>query len=242
LETYFQFWTTWLTILEPLDRPTGFGGVCSIFSCTRGLHSGAEIVQGMKLMKQQLRVARLTFGTYFKLVHILRDACQKAENRDDVDIALCALMVFVQLELGVEPDPEYGHFPQPRDRMYRFSDADLSDDPAEAELELQIRHDTSDDFLTSEYHFIRWFRTWEEVIEDTEKFEQAFPGMGHRRSHLVQAVRPIFMHLDPILDEFVLELFLSWAKRLLQSPLEENVLGAESQAAEPEYKTTTEAA
>jgi hypothetical protein len=242
LETNFQFWTTWLTILDPLDRLQGVGGgVSSIFGCTSGLKSRAEIIQGMKLIKEQLRLPRLSFDTYFKLVHILRDACQKAENRDDVDIALCALMVFVQLELGVEPDPAYGHFPQPQEPTHKLSDADLSDDPAVAELELEFRHDTSDDFGTSEYHSLRWFRGWEEVIEDAEKFEQAFPGMGYRRSHLVRAARPIFLHLDPVLGVHDLELFLSWAKRLLKSPLQES-LGAELSAAQPEYKETAEAA
>src|SRR4051794_26738962 len=69
LETRFQFWTTWLTILDPLDRLSqDFGGVSQIFRCTSGFRSEAEVVQGMKLMKQQLRLDRLTFSTYFKLV------------------------------------------------------------------------------------------------------------------------------------------------------------------------------
>jgi hypothetical protein len=243
LETYFQFWIPWLAVLDPLDCRTRFGGtVHDMFERRGGLRSGAEIVEGMKLMKQQLRLPRLSLSTYFKLVHILREACQEAATRYDVDVALCALIVFVQLELGAEPDPEYGHFPQPQGPMYKFNDADLSDDPVEAELELEIRHDTSEESGTSEYHCLRWFQKWEETIEDAEKFEQAFPGMGHRRSHLVEALRPIFVHLDPVLDGYVLELFLRWAKRLLRSPLEENVLGAEPRAAEPEGKKAAEAA
>jgi hypothetical protein len=234
LETIFSFWIPWLTILDPLDRRSDVSfGIKAIFEPGSGRQSVEEITEGVKLMKQRLGVARLGFNTYFKLRHIVREACEKAASRCDVDIALSALMVFVQLELGAIPDAEYGHFPERRRLPFRLDDADLPDDPIAAQIELEGRHDMTNDSGTSEYNLLRWFKWWEENFKDAEKFEKTFPGAGHRRPHVLQALEPIFIHLDPVFDGDVLDMFLDWVKLLLKSPLEESRLAAAERVESP---------
>jgi hypothetical protein len=235
LEAYFQFWIPWLTILDPHD---GFWrvafGVEDIFIMRgRGRQSGAEVVASMNMMKESMKLSQLSFGTYFKLRQILREACQKAVRWPDIDIALCALLVLVQLELGTDPDPEYGNYPRPPRQPVALYDGNLSDNPVEAAFELEAIYDTSEPISSSELRRMVWFNRWEKTIEDAEKFEEAFPGAAHRRAHVLRAVRPIFQHLDCIGDSDVLHLFLEWAKRLLKSPLEES-LGAETSEIAPD--------
>jgi hypothetical protein len=227
LETYFQFWTQWMVILDPLNNHGRWGLTGSgVFDRQGSLRSEVEKTEGVKLLKERLGVRQLRFGTFFKLRGILTDACLMAKDHPDVDVALCALMVLVQLELGADPDPEYGNFPQRESAItnYELNDADLSDNPIEAEIQLDVRHDPYEEFGTSEYHALRWFQKWEETINDPTQFEQAFPGMGHRQPNVARALRPVFEHLDPVVDGYVLELFLRWAKQLLRSPLAEHRL------------------
>jgi hypothetical protein len=226
LQAQFQFWIPWLTVLDPLSGDSGvaFGIEDIFFMRGRGWQSGAEVVAGMNMIKESLKLSQLRFGTFFKLRGILREACQKAVSQPNIDIALCALLVLVQLELGSDPDPEYGNFPRPPFQPRPFCDGNLSDNPVEAAIELEIANDMSDPISSSEYRCMVWFRHWEETIEDAAKFEEAFPGAAHRRAHVLRAVRPIFEHLDPIVDSEVLHLFLEWAKSLLRSPLEESLV------------------
>ena len=50
-------------------------------------------------MKHYLNVRRVSFGTGVKLRPVFRDLLQKAMTQHDVDIALCALVEFVRLEM-----------------------------------------------------------------------------------------------------------------------------------------------
>jgi hypothetical protein len=142
-------------------------------------------------------------------------------------------MVFVQLELGAIPDPEYGKLSVRQRLPFRFDDADLPDDPIAAQIELEARHNTIDDFGTSEYNLLRWFKWWEETFTDGEKFEKAFPSAGHRQAHVLQALEPIFTHLDPVFDGDVMDMFLNWVKPLLKNPLEESRLAVGEQVKSP---------
>jgi hypothetical protein len=226
LEAFFEFWTTWLACLNPMNSiPDFFDCVNDIFTRKPKLYSEVEILAGLNMLREHLRIPHLRLTLYYKLRNIMSEACEEAKKHSNVDVALCALMTFVQLESGVEPDSEYGQFPLPRRAEYRFNDADLSDNPIEAEQEIEMQADRSEDFGTSEYLNLRWFCKWQETIEDAVKFERAFPGAGHRRENVLRAVQPIFERLDPILETYTLELFLRWTGQLLKNPLQEGLLG-----------------
>jgi hypothetical protein len=220
-EAYGRFWGPVRAILDPRDTRVELGGPAEhFFDRGEWAQSAGEMVEGIKSMKQLLRVERLSFGTYFKGRQILVDALQKAKTWHDVDVALCAVMVFLQLELGGQPDPEYGQFPEPANPWRELRDENLSDDPTEAEAQL----DTSESFGSAELRLLRYFQKCEETINEAEKFERAFPGMGHRRAHVVQALHPLFDHLDPFYKGHTLEMCFEWVSRLLKSPLEEQRL------------------
>jgi hypothetical protein len=237
-DSCFEFWTPWLIMVDPLGWGSGSSpSISLLFNSTARLRSQDEVVAAKALMKEYLRVPELRFSTYFKVRGIVEDACRKALEHNDVDIALCALMVFVQLELGAEPDPNYGCWPKPKARdLQKLDDANLPDDPISAEIELEIRYDTFEHWGTTEYHLVRWFEKWEEIIGDDAQFEQRFPGMGQRRVNLARAFGPIFTHLDPLSGWCTLELCLEWAKRLLRSPLEEHLLAAIRASVDPGSK------
>jgi hypothetical protein len=152
---------------------------------------------------------------------------QKAMTHDNVDKAVCAFAYFVQLELGGNVDPEYGAYPTPEKRGNAFNDEDWDDGLAEmmAEAGGDYEH-----FGSVECRKLIRFRLWEKTIGAPAKFEKAFPGMGHRRSNLAQALQPIFKHLDPVLDYHVLDLCLAWITPLMKSEFEENRLRVEPAA------------
>jgi hypothetical protein len=236
LHSCFDYWVSILTLLDPLGRQRRLiFGVEGLFD-RRG-PGLKDHEAGMGLLKAHLGVARISCGTYFKVVEVLRDACRLALTRDDADLALCAFLVFMQLELGGVPDSHYGDWPMNKETHVRpFNDADLPDELA-VEI-LEARHDTSEDFGTSDYNAMMWFRKWEEIIGDAEQFERKFPGMGYRRENLARALKPIFQHLDPVGGSWTLELCLRWAKLLLRSHLQEDLVGPEpnNTAAEPEIQ------
>lgn len=234
LETYFGFWASWLVILYPL------GSIYHPYMTVDDIFDGGKRAsidgraEGAKLLARKLGVNGINFNTFFKVRHIIAEAVQEAKRHEDVDIALCALMTFVQLELGVEPDPEYGQFPEREWSPPRFSDADLSDDPIEAEMELDLFDSAYQDFGTSEYLLGKWFFSWKDIIDDPERFESKFPGAGHRRANVARALAPIFSRLDSVLDGYVLDLFLRWAKPLLRRPFKQNRVVASPSTAETE--------
>ncbi|MCS3687514.1 hypothetical protein ABIF07_005459 [Bradyrhizobium elkanii] len=223
IETYFRFWAPWVVILYPLakiDRPSMT--VDDIFS-GEGRATMDDRVAGAKLLAKDLGVHRIGFETFFELREIIADAVHMSKRHEDVDIALCALMAFVQLELGAELDPEYGCFPERASfSEARFNDADLSDDPAEAEVQLEERSSTYENCGSSPVLRARLFRSLEAVVADPQLFDERFPGMGDRRANVERALAPIFARLDPVLDGFVPDLFLRWIKRLPHRPLDES--------------------
>jgi hypothetical protein len=214
-----EFWHDVGYVLDPHDECTNAGSSAHAFHKRGYRKMSASVMQAsVGAMRQYLAVERLRFNTWFKLRPIFGEFLQKAMTHDDVDIALCALVEFVRLELGEAPDPEYGNFPQREDPWSELRDENLSDNEMEAQAQLE----RYEDFGTSEYHMLKWFRGWEKVINDPSEFEEAYPGMGHRRQNLAQAMRPIFSYLDPILDVHVLELCLDWTKPLMKGLFEEN--------------------
>jgi hypothetical protein len=172
-------------------------------------------------MKHYLNVRRVSFGTGVKLRPVFRDLLQKAMTQHDVDIALCALVEFVRLEMGEEPDPEYQSFRRPEKKWDAFNDENWPDE------EGFFPPSPLEDFGTSELHMLRYFDGWNGVINDPVEFDDAFPGMGDRRSNLALAMRPIF-DLDPIMDLHVLELCLGWIKPLMKGRFEETRRDKES--------------
>lgn len=223
LETYARFWAPWLVILNPDGKINPYLTLDNIFS-GEGRAGLDDRVAGAKLLKEKLGVNRIGWGTFFELRRIIADAVQASKRHEGVDIALCALMTFMQLELGAEPDPEYGQFPEREYYVYRgeLYDADLSDDPVTAEIELDGRGPTYDDGGTSEYLLDKWFYAWKDIVDDPERFEERFPGTADRRANVARALAPVFSRLDSVLDGYVLDQFLRWIKPLLERPLDEN--------------------
>ena len=137
----------------------------------------------------------------------LCDLLQKALTHDDVDKSVCALVAFVQLELGASLDPEYGDFPTAELGHDALNDEDWDDGLAEMMAEASGNYDH---FGRVECRKLIRFRLWEKTLTAPAKFEKTFPGMGHRQSNLARAMQPIFKHLDPVLDYHVLDLCLAW--------------------------------
>jgi hypothetical protein len=221
-EAYGAFWAPFWSILDPRDERLQPGAPAEQFFSTRYRLSPADRGEGLKLLKQLLRVERLSHSTFYKVSVIVGEAIQKANTWYDVDIALCAVLVFVQLELGGQPNPEYGEFPRAESSWHKLRDENLSDDPAIAEAELNFSE--FDGIGASESRSARLYGEWSDTIEDATKFENVFPGMAHRRAHVAQALRPIFDHLDPFYAFHTLEMCMAWMSRLLRSPLEEHRL------------------
>ncbi|WP_194465282.1 hypothetical protein [Bradyrhizobium sp. CCBAU 53340] len=224
LETTFDFWARWLSVLKPLSGGDCFGGLSGIFD-SRGRSAYDEVAAGIKSMKNALGVGRLNFNTYFILRHILADACKRALTESGVDTALCAVMAFATLELGGELDPSYGLFPERKFLSERgFNDAELPDNDVEAFWELEARH-ARPEYDGSEFRDILWLGRWEQVLSTPEEFECQFPGAKASQANLIRVVKPIFDRLEPVMDSWVLRNFLLWVEPLLRHPLQERLSG-----------------
>lgn len=190
-----------------------------------------------KRMKELLKVPRLTMSSWFRLNPLFCDLMEKAMTNDNADLACCALAEFAQYELGGAVDPEYRSHAASSPSNRPFNDDDWDDDWAE----FMAKYGDSDDgYSGSECRTLIWFRQWEELIESPLRFEKEFPGMGHRRENLALAMRPIFRHLDPVVDAHVLELCLAWIRPLMKSDFEENRLP--SKPTVPNREVSAEAA
>ena len=219
-ELHARFWGTVAALFDPQDYLTQPGSPGDEFYDRRELGNGGAIAESLGLVKKFLGVDRLSFDTYLRVRQIFREALLKAKTEHEVDVALCAAVVFIQLELGGIPNPEYGQFPEPEQPWNILSDGNLSEDDALARAELEYY----DEIGTSEYGLFRWFREWHKIVNDAGLFEEEFPGKKNRRAHLAQALEPIFVNLYPIHNTHILEMCLNWARQLLQRPLEETRL------------------
>jgi hypothetical protein len=228
------FWHRIENLVGSCDRRLAPGLRASAFyEPARGRASASAMRADHLRMKKFLKVDRLTLGTGLRLRGLFCDLLQKVMTHDDVDKAFCALVAFVQLELEGELDPEYGAFPTPAARSDTFNDEDWDDGLAELLAEAAGDYDH---FGRAECRKVIRFRQWEKTIEAPAKFEKAFPGMGHRRGNLARAMRPIFKHLDPVLDFQVLDLCLGWIAPLMKSQFEENRLAALLSAPTPDQQ------
>jgi hypothetical protein len=216
-----EFWEDVAFVLDPLDRRMEAGTRGNAFYERDGRMSASAMMASLKEMRRFFGLPCLALGDWFKLRFILAELLQKSQTQDDADVAVCVLVEFVRVEHGEAPDPEYGNFPQ-RDYSYlnELRDEDLPEDDAEAEALLEL--DTFDGFSTLDSRNIRFFRAWEDALNDPAMFEKQFPGMSVRRQRLGQAMRPVFSDLDPCLDFLVLEMCLAWIKELMKTPFDVN--------------------
>ena len=193
-----EFWEDVAIVLDPLDRRMEAGTRGNEFYERDGRMSAPATMASLKEMRRFFGLPGLAFGDWFKLRFILAEFLQKSQTHDDADVAVCALVEFVRLEYGEASDPEYGNFPQ-RDYSYlnELRDEDLPEDDAEAEALLQMN--TIDCFSTLDSRNIRFFRAWEDALDDPAMFEKQFPGMSGRRQHLAEAMRPVFADPGPVL-------------------------------------------
>ncbi|MGJ4902326.1 hypothetical protein ACQR0V_12205 [Bradyrhizobium sp. HKCCYLS2058] len=219
-EAHGRFWMPIRAVLDPRDEHLRHGGPAEQFFHARYRTSPGDRSEGVKLLKQLLRVERLTFSTFFKVNLILREAIELSLVHHDVDVALSAVLVFLQLELGARPDPEYGNFCRTKTKWNELRDENLSDDPAEAEVQLNASQ--FEGIGRSEMRSLHIFGKWRDVINSAEYFEKEYPGMENRRPHLLQAIDPVLEFLDPFYDGHTLDMCMAWMGGLLRRPLEEH--------------------
>jgi len=149
---------------------------------------------------------------------VLRKLLGKAITDWGADIAACMIIEFVRLELGEEPDPEYGSFPPwenprdvPRDENWFLED----------EIDRIRFGGDPDDEDDSYVRSLAWVNKWEAIFEDPAKFEEAFPGMAHRRENALRALQPVFQ-LNRVHEFFVIAGAIDAMQEVLKSQFEEN--------------------
>jgi hypothetical protein len=76
---------------------------------------------------------------------------------------------------------------------------------------------------------------WYNLLSDAEKFEQAFPGAGHRCHDLFQAARPLFYNAtdNVVWTLYQMVPFFEWTKLLLTEEFEEAMLPVASATKPP---------
>jgi hypothetical protein len=153
-EQHAQFWGSIGHILDPHDRHAKPGAAGDEFYDRGGaIQNGGDMAESLRLMKEYLGLEALDFGNWLKLRPIFRDALQKARTEPHADIAFCAFVVYVQLELGANPDPEYGQFPEPENPWNQLYDGNLSHNESEAAAQLEYEESNGG----HEYKMLLWF-------------------------------------------------------------------------------------
>jgi hypothetical protein len=234
-ELHYQFWSPVRSIMDPRGSEIDPGSPAELFYNPRVTARACELEQSFKLAKQFFGLRKqLDLGTFIKVRRLLKDLLSKARTESDADIAVCVLVEFLRLELGEEPDPEYGSLPKRENPCDVLDDEECYWDDEIDPMTIDGEWEEHQYWGFSELGMIRWVCAWEEIVNDPAKFENEFPGMAHRRLNVARALQPVF-ELHWVYDYYPISLaavsicelleheFSETRMRRLQSPSLEEV-------------------